>query len=378
MLSFLRTLTRPQIPSLNTIQISRDALLSNLSYLQSLKPWHEIFPVLKSNAYGHGLKQVSSILKNTNLSYICVDSFPEYQIVKDYARKKSLIIGETLPTNYKWYNHRRATPCVYNIPTLKALIASWYPRKIHLFLNTGMNREGIQDRELPVFLDLLQWSRIELEGVMSHLANADETDATFNSIQEATFSRMLDVIRKQVWSIRYIHLWNSAGISKLKRSEYSAWRSWLSFFWYEPVESDDPYVHIYKWLTPALSILSTVTALQQILPGDLVSYTWSYVADQNTTVATIPFWYTEWLSRRLSNNRTVRHIKTDTLLPLIGNICMNLSCLEVWETDVQLGDQIELIAPDWVNTIEEYAKRCWTIQYEVLVGLGDKVRREII
>jgi alanine racemase len=109
---------------LNTITIKSSALLHNLAYLQSLQPGNAVFPVLKSNAYGHGLKEVSMILKDTNVPYICVDSFPEYQIVKDYAHKKSLILGETRPENYTTYDPRRATLAVYNIATLKTLIQS--------------------------------------------------------------------------------------------------------------------------------------------------------------------------------------------------------------------------------------------------------------
>lgn len=120
----IKSLRHTEQTSLNTIHLDKTALLHNLSYLQSLHATDTIFPVLKSNAYGHGLKEVSSILKNTTVPYICVDSFPEYQIVKDYAHKKSLILGETRPENYTKYDPRRATLAVYNIETLKALIQS--------------------------------------------------------------------------------------------------------------------------------------------------------------------------------------------------------------------------------------------------------------
>lgn len=110
--------------SLNTIRIEKQKIIDNLTYLQSLHPEDALFPVLKSNAYGHGLKQVASILKHTGVDYICVDSFPEYQIVKDYAKKKVLILGETVPENYSHYDPRRATLAIYNIETLQELIAS--------------------------------------------------------------------------------------------------------------------------------------------------------------------------------------------------------------------------------------------------------------
>jgi alanine racemase len=110
--------------ALNTIHIHQNRILNNLKKLQEHTHHQTIFPVLKANAYGHGLKQISTILKSTDVPYICVDSFPEYQIVKDYATKKSLIMGETHPENYSYYDPRRATVVIYNTDTLKSLIAT--------------------------------------------------------------------------------------------------------------------------------------------------------------------------------------------------------------------------------------------------------------
>jgi alanine racemase len=141
----IKTLISSIIPkpeqSLNTIWIDKKLLLNNLALLKKLNHNNPVFPVLKSNAYGHGLKEVSTILRDSDVPFICVDSYPEYQIVKEYARKKVLIMGETFPENYSFYDPKRATPVVYTINTLKALIQTEKKRTIHLFLNTGMNRE---------------------------------------------------------------------------------------------------------------------------------------------------------------------------------------------------------------------------------------------
>ena len=136
----LSLLPKPE-NSLNCILLHKNRLLANLVLLQKITPHHTIFPVLKSNAYGHGIREISTILKNSDVPYICVDSYPEYQIVKEYAQKKVLIMGETVPENYSFYNPKRATPVVWTIETLKALITTGKKRTIHLFLNTGMNRE---------------------------------------------------------------------------------------------------------------------------------------------------------------------------------------------------------------------------------------------
>ena len=137
MFSRLQKFFTPKLETLNLVEINAGFLLDNLHYLDSLQAKdNALFPVLKSNAYGHGLKETAKILQNTPVPYICVDSFPEYQIVKDYARKPSLIMGETLASNYKHYDPRWAVPVVYNKETILTLKEMKKPFRIHLFLNT--------------------------------------------------------------------------------------------------------------------------------------------------------------------------------------------------------------------------------------------------
>lgn len=134
MYNTVRRLLAPKIIPLNTMEISRSGILHNLSVLQLLSE-QTVFPVLKSNAYGHGLQQVSAILARTTVPYICVDSYPEYQIVRRRAKKPVLVLGETNVENYRLYK-ADATLAVSSLPTLRALIEKKKSRKIHLFLNT--------------------------------------------------------------------------------------------------------------------------------------------------------------------------------------------------------------------------------------------------
>ena len=119
MINFFRSIFTPKLHSLNTILIDRKAILHNLSYLQSLHPFDQMIPVLKSNAYGHGLKQMCQVLKHTDVNMIAVDSFPEYQVVKKYSGKRVLVIGETDVRNYRHFNRKRASFAVYNLSTLE-------------------------------------------------------------------------------------------------------------------------------------------------------------------------------------------------------------------------------------------------------------------
>lgn len=121
MLDFIRRLLRPRVTPMNTIYIDRKHILANLAHLHALQPQADIFPVIKSNAYGHGLRQIVQILDRTQVPYLVVDSFPEYSIVKKYSKKNILLLGETLPENYRFFDHKKVTFCVYNKKTLETL-----------------------------------------------------------------------------------------------------------------------------------------------------------------------------------------------------------------------------------------------------------------
>lgn len=100
---------------MNVVWLRKKVLLQNLEYLQSIQPHSALFPVLKSNAYGHGLKQIVKILSRVELSYVAVDSYPEYVIVKKNSDIPILILGETLLENYKKFDHKKTTFCIYNV-----------------------------------------------------------------------------------------------------------------------------------------------------------------------------------------------------------------------------------------------------------------------
>lgn len=149
MLSYITSIIKRFRPtssyqSLNTISISKSRISQNLHLLQKLQPKHTLIPVVKSNAYGHGLKQICNILKiikDINIPLIAVDSYPEYQVVADIINTKVLVLGETLTKNYRLYDVHRTHLAIGTIQALQALINTKNKWDIHLFLNTGMNRE---------------------------------------------------------------------------------------------------------------------------------------------------------------------------------------------------------------------------------------------
>ncbi len=378
MLWFLRTLFGPRVYPMNIIRLRKKILLQNLEYLQSLQPQAALFPVLKSNAYGHGLKQIVKMLSRTDVPYLAVDSYPEYVIVKKYSRIPVLILGETLLENYKKFDYKKTAFCVYNIWTIRHLGRLGKEIKIHLFLNTGMNREGIQENELHELIKELQsHPTLTVEWVLSHFFDADNLSDFTITDQIQRFKRMYYKVIDAWFTPERRHIGNSAGIFKINDEFFNAYRPWISLYGYNPLSPQDTLYKKWNNVLPVLSISSRVISLQTIRPGEWVSYHHEYRPSDKETIATLPFGYAEWLFRSASGKIFVKHRKA--FFRQVGTICMNLSSYIV-DTSVHIGDEVEIISdnPRAKNSMITLAEQSGTIVYETLVKLDRGMRREII
>jgi alanine racemase len=232
-----------------------------------------LIPVLKSNAYGHGLREVCSILKKVQPDMVAVDSYPEYQIVRDGLASDVLIIGEMHHSVYRKLDHKRVTLAVYTIQTLQHLISLGKSWRVHVFLNTGMNREGIQQGQLDEFLTLCRDSTIQLEGVMSHLAYGDNEDVSLINTQVERFKTMYDVVLSYGFSPIHRHINNSGGLLSCDDDFWTAHRCGLALYGYDPrvVQTPPVYDHLplsgemqVSQLKPVMSVWSSVVAVQQL------------------------------------------------------------------------------------------------------------------
>lgn len=380
MINRIKQLIKPKYQTLNKIEIKRQAILDNYQILLKSQPEAAIFPVLKSNAYGHGLKELCQILNDSPAPFVIVDSFPEAQIVYHYFKRQVLILGEMPDKAYSYCDLKRSEFCVYNKESLLAL-AKLGRAKIHLFVNSGMNREGIKDIKtfLEDNLDLLK--KVEITGFCSHLSSAEE-NSNLNKIQLDKFLNDLEILRSFGFKPKWVHLGNSAAIFSLSCPSLTAYRSGLALYGYSPFNITSPQFIKTEKLRPALRLTSTVVSLQDLKVGETVSYNATYQAKENGKIAVIPFGYYEGLNRGLSNAAKLiweqagkRHY-----LKIAGRVCMNLCCLEAGNLNVKIGDEIEIISlnANDENSLNNLAKISGRIIYELLVNLNANIRRYIV
>ena len=377
MINILRKILKPKYDTLNEIEISKEKIISNFNYLKSLQPGAEIFPVLKSNAYGHGLKEVCHILNKTSASMIVVDSFPEAQIAYHNFKGQVLILGEMPIDVYKYARLNRTEFVIYNSDTLKYISRYGKRARIHLFVNSGMNREGIKDLAVFIEENRRYLDRVEVSGICSHLASADDQSSFLNKEQENRFMADLEILKAAGFSPRFVHLGNSAAIFSLNNKSLTAYRPGLALYGYAPADNTNNVIE----LKAALQVFSHIVSKQDLKKGESVSYNESYKAEKDLSIAVIPFGYFEGLDRRLSNQAKflIEDESGDFFAPIAGKVCMNLTCLEI-NNPVRVGDVVKIISDnnEDPNSVTNISKIIGTIPYEFLVKLQANIRRKIV
>lgn len=378
MIVFFRQLIRPHYETLNVVKIDAAKLLANFRYLSNLQPRAAMFPVLKSNAYGHGLKEVCLILNKVNPALVAIDSFPEAQIAYRYFKGKILILGEMSQRAYSYCQLNRTEFVVYNEETLKYLSRYGKRARLHLFVNSGMNREGIKD--LPAFIlkNIAYLNKVEIVGLCSHLASADQ-ETRLNQAQLDNFRFALKNLKAAGFNPHWVHLGNSAAIFTINDDLLTAYRPGLAFYGYSPFSIEEKREVA---LEAALEVFSQIISLQELKSAESVSYNETYLASQETKIGVIPFGYFEGLDRRLSNRAELLvQSKNDYFWAKIaGRVCMNLTCLDLGQHRSEIGDLVKIVSAkrEDRNSLTSLAGLANTIPYEFLVKLQANIHREII
>ena len=211
---------KKEYKSLNFIEISKANLIHNYNYLSSLNRKIKIAPVIKSNGYGHGIVNIAKILAPQNPPFFCVDSlFEAYELLKANIKTPILITGYTNPENLK-VKKLPFSFAVFTQDLLRAINDYQLQSRIHIFVDTGMRREGVRVEELPEFLDALkQFPNLKIEGVMSHLASTNgKGDPVFQN-QIRNFKKALEIFRNYKIKPKWIHIAASGGLVNKETNE---------------------------------------------------------------------------------------------------------------------------------------------------------------
>ncbi len=371
----------PRIEPINTMTLDKRKLHFNYGYLAGLHPDADIFPVMKGNAYGHGLLEMLKIYKKIRVPYILTDSINEMNTIHSFSRHKVLFAVETLPKNYRLFDFARTTPCVGSLAVLQALLQIKRKKNIHLVINTWMGAEWFDSDQLKEALHLLKThphkKYTTLEGVMSHLANAEKPGVDQLRKQVERFKLMYHAIVDQGFLPFYKHIGASAGMFKIADDFFNAWRPGLALYGYNPLESTDAYFAKAQQLQPAMSLTTRVIAIHDADEQSLEDWTaWSN--EEKAKIVTVHFGFADGLLWSGSGQYVAQlHNKN---IHQIGRVGLHYAMYAVprW-VGVAMGDVVTLLSPSATHSsVFAWSQAAHTTQAEILCSIKPLLQRKII
>lgn len=362
------------IPLVN-VYVSASAILHNLHTYQKKYPGIACSPVLKSNAYGHGLVPVARILDSEKLPFFVVDSLYEARILRNNGiTTPILIIGFVQPENILRNRLSKISFTITSLAQLHALADQvTKPVTIHIKVDTGMHRQGLLPEQIPECVTTIQKNRyLKLEGICSHFADAENSDTSFTESQRKTWNEVVSVFQNAFPRIPYIHIAGTAGARHPTTAHENMIRLGLGLYGINPSPSTD------LLLKPALEMKTIVGSVRCIKKGERVGYNGTYTAHRDTRIATIPIGYFEGVDRRLSNCGSFKI--GDVFCPIVGRVSMNITTIDIrLLPEVKMGDIVTIISsvPDDENSVSGLATKAQTIPWEILVHIPQHLKRVV-
>lgn len=366
-------------------RVDLDAIAYNMEQMkQRIGEGAQIIAVIKMDGYGHGAVPIAEMFEENNYIWGYATASLEEAIAlrKEGIKKPILVLGCIFPEQYEEMilNDIRAT--VYMKETAegisKAAAALGRKVRIHIKVDTGMGRLGfLPDTDsVKAIREISSLPNIELEGMFTHFAKADETDKSYTYKQHEKFVWMKDALEAEGADITYYHCDNSAGIIDFPDMKHNLVRAGISTYGMYP--SDEVSQKAVD-LKPALELISHVTFVKEVEAGTSISYGGTFTAPKRMKVATIPVGYGDGYSRGLSN-------KADVLIRgrrarILGRVCMDQFMVDVTNIpDVRFMDQAVLIGFDGEEHIpvEELSGLCGRFNYEFVCCLGKRIPRVYI
>ncbi len=360
--------------------VDLDAVENNMRAMAgNLKEGVAMMGVVKTDGYGHGAVPVAKVIDPYVSSYAVATIDEALNLRRHGIKKPILILGVTHQSRYEELIEHEIRSAVFQekqaLALSKTAAGMGKTALVHLALDTGMSRIGLKvcEESADLAARISSMKGIQVEGIFTHFAKADETDKTSARRQLKEYLDFISMLEQRGVKIPVKHISNSAGIVDMREANCDMVRAGISIYGLYPsdeVEKDRVILH------PAMELKSYITYIKTIDPGTAVSYGGTFVADRPLTVATIPVGYGDGYPRSLSGKGRV--LIRGKSAPILGRVCMDQLMVDVTAIpDAEEDDLVTLIGKDGGEeiTVEELARLGGGFHYEIICDIGKRVPR---
>ena len=376
-----QTLEQPRRISYHTLRpthvsVDLDQLVSNYRNIRDYCGC-AVMPIIKADAYGHGIVAVAERLEKEDCPYFGVAYLEEALLLREEGiQTPILVMGGILGEQIPLYIEHDITLTASSIDKLNAIEQTAKEMqkraKVHLKIDTGMGRIGMQEWSAHKLLEVVgQCSNSIVEGIFSHLANADTTDLEHTKTQLQRFEKVLQTAEELGLDIPIVHVANSGATLQLKESHKHMVRTGLLLYGVYP----DPSIPKSILVKPVLTWTSRVVYFKVIPPNRPIGYGSKWVSSTQTRIVTIPVGYGDGYHRRMTGRAEV--LIRGKRYPVVGSICMDQIMVNIGWDEVFNGEEVVLLGSQEGETIavEELANWAETISYEILTSINLRVTR---
>ena len=357
--------------------VDLDAIRHNVA---AMKPEGvELLAVVKANAYGHGATEIAAAVLEAGASRLGVALVEEGLELREAGIEAPiLILSECPPGAESAAIDADLTPTLYTGAGLsrmaEAAATSAERVRVHVKVDTGMHRVGVYPpADLLAFVQRTIELGLEVEGVFTHLARADDDEPTTKQ-QLESFGEQIAALEAVGISPPLIHAANSGATIRHPEAHLSMVRAGLTIYGLAPTEE----LSAQRDLQPALTWRSAVMMVKRLPAGEGISYGHTYRLERDAFVATVPVGYADGYTRRLSGNAEV--LIGGARYPVAGTVTMDQLLIDCGDDEPSVGADVVLLGEQGGERIsaEELADRSGTINYEIVCGIGERVPRTYV
>lgn len=359
----------------SVLEINMEALKNNLEVCKnSLLAGTKIMVMVKAAAYGSGSTEVAQLLQYKHVDYLGVAYVDEGVRLRQQGIHLPIMVMNTGSHEFDILVQEKLEPAIFSLDLLLKFIdfldhkMLQKPYPIHIEIDSGMHRLGFEPKTEAVLLKLLKKHKkqLQVKGIFSHLAVADDTTRDDFSHQQANvFDNFARAIEKTLKYTCIKHLLNSAGIQHLREYQYDMVRLGIGIYGF------DMHHQLHK-LENVLNFKSSISQIKELKKGSSLGYGGQTVLQEDKRIAVVALGYADGFLRIYGNGNSKLYVANQAA-NTIGQVCMDMCFIDVTEVEAEVGD--EVIIFDSINKINALAKAAHTIPYEILTNISERVPR---
>lgn len=367
------------------VEIDAHAIEYNIaSYKNIIKP-ALLAPVIKSNAYGHGIGLIASLCQtNDNVDMLCVVSVAEALYLRSIGITKHILVLSILRDDLEQaiVQDIQLVVCDMNFAHLLNQMGRQIKKKVevHIKIDTGLSRLGfLAQTAFEHIKQIAKLPFISIKGIFTHFAESESEDQTFTHMQIAQFEHLIETLECEHISIPLRHTSCSAAITANIKSHFNMARFGIGLYGlWASQENKTLTSTLYPSfnLKPALTWKTTIMHIKEIPAHAYVGYDRTFQTKKASLIATLPIGYWDGFDRRFSNAGIV--MINNQHAPVVGKIAMNLTMIDVSEIAAHVGDEVILLGNYSQLSANDLAKRCSTINYEIVTRINPLLPRVVV